>query len=246
MDNIFSSLSPSSSIKEKIEEENNSVLISLIHSKKSGAFGLSFLDSYKTVSLSDAACIIRILRDIDPNKTLDIVVNTTGGDLTHTEVICNALINHKGLVRVYIPLYAYSAGTLIALCGDEIHIEKNGVLGQVDPQLGWLSANTILEFSDSESIQNFLILNQSWIGDAVKLLRTQAQKAFTNVERLLTKICIAKGYEEDKIKKLIVELASGKYNHDKPFFYKDVKDFIPNISEGISDNILEFFDSKVT
>ena len=54
--------------------------------------------------------------------------------------IAYALREHKGKVTAFVPHYAMSGGTLIALAADEIVMCKHSVLGPVDPQLGQLPA----------------------------------------------------------------------------------------------------------
>jgi ClpP class serine protease len=55
------------------------------------------------------------------------------------------LAEHKGKVTVFIPHYAMSGGTLIALAAAEIVMDRNAVLGPVDPQIGDVAASSILK-----------------------------------------------------------------------------------------------------
>jgi ClpP class serine protease len=67
------------------------------------------------------------------------------------EQIAKALVEHKGKITVFVPHYAMSGGTLIALAADEIVMDSNAVLGQVDPQIGEMPAASIVKFSTSKS-----------------------------------------------------------------------------------------------
>jgi Serine dehydrogenase proteinase len=49
--------------------------------------------------------------------------------------IARGLSNHKAKVTVFVPHYAMSGGTLIALAADEIVMSRHAVLGPIDPQL---------------------------------------------------------------------------------------------------------------
>jgi ClpP class serine protease len=60
------------------------------------------------------------------------------------EQIASALAAHEGPVTVYVPHYAMSGGTLIALAADRIVLSPSAVLGPVDPQLGEYAAASIL------------------------------------------------------------------------------------------------------
>ncbi|XWK86597.1 MAG: hypothetical protein U7127_20645 [Phormidium sp.] len=48
-------------------------------------------------------------------------------------------------VTVFVPHYAMSGGTMLALAADEIVMDANAVLGPVDPQLGNFPAASILK-----------------------------------------------------------------------------------------------------
>src|SRR2546430_1460194 len=55
-----------------------------------------------------------------------------------------ALARDQAPVRVLVPHYAMSGGTLIALAADEVIMDPNAVLGPVDPQLGEYPAASVL------------------------------------------------------------------------------------------------------
>ena len=71
-----------------------------------------------------------------PEMPIDILLHTPGGLVLASEQIACALKRHKGKVTVFVPHYAMSGGTLIALAADEIIMDPDAVLGPVDPQLG--------------------------------------------------------------------------------------------------------------
>ena len=50
--------------------------------------------------------------------------------------IAKAVRDHKAKVTVFVPHYAMSGGTLIALAADEIVMCAHSVLGPIDPQIG--------------------------------------------------------------------------------------------------------------
>jgi len=65
-----------------------------------------------------------------------MVLHTPGGLVLASEQIALALEKHPSKVTVFIPHYAMSGGTMIALAADEIVLDENAVMGPVDPQLG--------------------------------------------------------------------------------------------------------------
>ena len=53
--------------------------------------------------------------------------------------------SNQGKVTVFVPHYAMSGGTLLALTADELVMDPNAVLGPVDPQIGDMPAASIVK-----------------------------------------------------------------------------------------------------
>ena len=69
-------------------------------------------------------------------KKLLVLLETSGGLVETTERIANLFRNHyPESVQFLIPNYAFSAGTILAMSGDEILMDYHSVLGPIDPQI---------------------------------------------------------------------------------------------------------------
>ena len=78
---------------------------------------------------------IEYLKEQDSTKnTLVVILETTGGYIEVVERIVSVFRRHFMVVNFVIPNYAYSAGTVLALSGDEIYMDYYSVLGPIDPQ----------------------------------------------------------------------------------------------------------------
>jgi hypothetical protein len=66
---------------------------------------------------------------------LVVVLETTGGSIEVVERISDVFRHHYGSVIFVIPNFAYSAGTVLSLSGDEIYMDYYSVLGPIDPQI---------------------------------------------------------------------------------------------------------------
>jgi ClpP class serine protease len=86
-----------------------------------------------SISIEDSEAILRVIRLTPPDQPTDLLLRTPGGLLLAAEQISKALTEHKGKVTVFVPHYAMSGGTLMALAVDGIVMESNAVLGPVDP-----------------------------------------------------------------------------------------------------------------
>lgn len=66
---------------------------------------------------------------------LVVVLETTGGSIEVVERISDVFRHHYNSVIFVIPNFAYSAGTVLSLSGDEIYMDYYSVLGPIDPQI---------------------------------------------------------------------------------------------------------------
>jgi ATP-dependent protease ClpP protease subunit len=211
---------------EDVEKRRDSKIIIIKHQKQSNILGNVFSSS-DSLDNEDALTFIKTLRNVPNDKTLEIILHTPGGSLTAASVIVNAILNHQGIVRVYIPQYAMSAGLIIALAADEIYLDHNAYMGPADPQiaLGY-SASTILHYTEKYESKD------SWVTDLVCFARITSQKAMNWTENLIKQIYKHKNIELTE--ELIYFLFSGQEHcHERPLFFKDLSTLIPFINEGV-------------
>lgn len=63
-----------------------------------------------------------------------VVLETEGGDIEVARRIAETLHHHYKVVEYLVPDYAMSAGTVLVMSGDVIHMDYYSVLGPIDPQ----------------------------------------------------------------------------------------------------------------
>ncbi len=84
--------------------------------------------------------------------SLDVILETPGGSGETAEDIVKLLHGKYQEVAVIVPGWAKSAGTIVAMAGDEILMEPASALGPIDAQLFWqgkvYSADNLLEQMD--------------------------------------------------------------------------------------------------
>lgn len=78
---------------------------------------------------------VRQRRADDPRNCLVVLLTTDGGYIEVAHRIVDTLRHHYPHVVFVIPNYAYSAGTVLALSGDEIWMDYYSRLGPIDPQI---------------------------------------------------------------------------------------------------------------
>lgn len=72
---------------------------------------------------------------VNKRSTLLVLLDTTGGVVEVVERIVRVLRTHYREVRFLIPDRALSAGTILAMSGDDILMDYHSVLGPIDPQV---------------------------------------------------------------------------------------------------------------
>jgi ClpP class serine protease len=87
--------------------------------------------------------------------------------------IAKAVREHKGKVTTFVPHYAMSGGTLLALAADETVTCEHSVLGPMDPQLGELPAVSLTKVVEDKPI--------SKIDDRTPVLADVGRKAIAQV-----------------------------------------------------------------
>ncbi len=68
-------------------------------------------------------------------KKLIVVLETHGGYIETVERIANTLRQHYAAVEFVVPDFAMSAGTVLVMSGDAIHMDYYSTLGPIDPQV---------------------------------------------------------------------------------------------------------------
>src|SRR5260370_6257454 len=156
----------------RFEQKRESRVIALIHRQET--MSLLGFPLMRYIDVHDSEEVLRAIKLTDPEVPLDLLVHTPGGLVLAAGQIAKALRRHPGKVTVFVPHYAMSGGTLIALAADEIVMDPNAVLGPVDPQVGQSPAASIPGVSQRKAPNE--------IDDQTLILADVAQKAVRQLE----------------------------------------------------------------
>lgn len=196
----------------QLEARRNSRAIALIHRQER----LSFLGFplARYIDINDSEEILRAIKLTDPNVPIDIILHTPGGLVLAAEQIAKALCRHPAKVTVFVPHYAMSGGTMIALAADEIVMDENAVLGPVDPQIGQQPAASILAVLEQKPLDK--------INDETLILADVARKAMRQVKDTLREILMSHTTPEEA-ETLAEVLSSGRWTHDYPITIEEAR-----------------------
>jgi hypothetical protein len=88
--------------------------------------------------------IVEEKRSQDPKRDkLTVIVTTSGGYIEIVHRIVDTLRHHYKFIEFIIPNYAYSAGTVFVMSGDEIYMDYYSRLGPIDPQVNNLEGRQV-------------------------------------------------------------------------------------------------------
>jgi ClpP class serine protease len=210
-----------------VERSQHTRVITMIHRQERRSL-LGFPVS-RYINLEDAQTIIAAVKDTPPNTPIDLILHTPGGLVLAAMQIARAIEAHPARVRVIVPVYAMSGGTLVALAADEILMGEFSVLGPIDPQLAGFPAASIVKARDSKPIQE--------VHDLTLVLADMGEKALTQVKQGATEL-MEERLGQEKAAALAEILAGGRWTHDYALTAKEAMALGLPIKVGIPPEVL--------
>jgi ClpP class serine protease len=198
---------------QQLEQKRKSRVIVLIHRQET--LSLLGFPLVRYINIEDSEAVLRAIKMTDNDVPIDLILHTPGGLVLAAEQIALALSKHPAKVTVFVPHYAMSGGTLIALAADEIVMDENAVLGPVDPQLGQHPAASILKVLERKPLAE--------IDDETLIMADIAEKAIRQVKRTVSMLLQDK-MPAEKADQLAVTLASGTWTHDYPITVQEAQE----------------------
>ncbi|MEF3275590.1 MAG: ATP-dependent Clp protease proteolytic subunit [Chloroflexus sp.] len=213
---------------ERLEQKRKSRVIALIHRQET--MSLLGFPLVRYISIEDSEAVLRAIKMTDRDIPIDLILHTPGGLVLASEQIARALQKHQAKVTVFVPHYAMSGGTLIALAADEIVMDENAVLGPVDPQLGQHPAASILRVLERKPL--------SEVDDETLMMADIAEKAIRQVKRTVCELLRDK-MTEAQAEEVAHTLASGVWTHDYPITVDEARELGLPISTAMPDEIYQ-------
>jgi ClpP class serine protease len=206
-------------LMREIESKRGSRVITLIHRQETMAL-LGF-PLFRYIDIDDSEEVLRAVKLTDDEVPIDLILHTPGGLVLASEQIAHALCCHPAKVTVFVPHYAMSGGTLLALAADEIVMDENAVLGPVDPQLGEYPAVSIIRAVEQKDVNE--------VDDKTLILADVARKAIAQVQSRAT-VILSEHMEAEKAEALAATLSEGRWTHDYPITVEEAQELGLNVS----------------
>jgi len=189
----------------RLERQRKTRVILLVHRQET--MSLLGFPIMRYIDINDSEDVIRACVMTDPEVPVDLVLHTPGGLVLAATQIARAIRDRKGKVTVFVPHYAMSGGTLIALAADEIVMSPHAVLGPVDPQLGQYPAASLLRAVSRKPVAE--------VDDQTLILADVAEKAVVQLRESAREL-LTRSQTSEKAKELAELLATGTWTHDFP------------------------------
>jgi hypothetical protein len=90
-----------------------------------------------SIDRDDTVPFVDLLHNVPPGEDLDFLLHTGGGDMDAAEKLISMVRNKvgNGVLRIVVPDFAKSAGTLMVLGADFVVMSDTSELGTIDPQI---------------------------------------------------------------------------------------------------------------
>ena len=213
----------------QLERDRHSRVILLVHRQETMKF-LGF-PVMRYIDVNDSEEVLRAIKLTDTSRPIDLIMHTPGGLVLAAGQIANALRRHEAKVTVFVPHYAMSGGTLIALAADEIVMDHNAVLGPVDPQVGQSPAASVLTVLERKEAKD--------IDDQTLILADIARKALAQMRTTVRELLAAR-MPPAQADALADKLSRGGWTHDYPITAEEAKALGLPVSTDVPEEIYEF------
>jgi ClpP class serine protease len=186
-----------------LEQARKSRVIALVHRQET--MSLLGFPLARFITIEDSEEVLRAVQLTDPDVPIDLILHTPGGLVLASEQIANALVAHRAPVTVYVPHYAMSGGTLLALAADQIVMAPHAVLGPLDPQVGQFPAVSVLRAVARKEVKD--------VDDQTLILADVAEKAQRQVRALVDRVLVRNGWRR-RARRIADAFTDGRWTHD--------------------------------
>ena len=212
----------------QLERERKSRVILLVHRQET--MRLLGFPIARYIDINDSEDVLRAIQMTDADVPVDLVLHTPGGLVLAALQIAKAVREHKAKVTVFVPHYAMSGGTLIALAADEIVMCEHSVLGPIDPQLGDSPAASLISVIEKKPVAK--------IEDRTLVMADVGRKAIAQVKQAASEL-LTRRLPVEQASALAEKLTSGIWTHDYPIWASTAKSLGLSISTDMPDDVFQ-------
>ena len=191
------------------------------------------------ISIENSHRIINILRKCHKKgKKLDLIIHSTGGTVEESDTIINAILENHVHVNAYIPRFANSAASMLALSCNKIYIDRFAYMSPTDPQITFNVSET--ETEDERTYSSRVLMDylkyvekeDSDIDTKIYLEALEAKQLHEDNINSVQKIINIRN-KKAKSDGIISRFCSGLYPHHAPLYFTELKNLGVHVDFGI-------------
>lgn len=213
----------------QLERKRGSRVIALVHRKESvSLLGIPLL---QFIDIEDSEAILRAIRMTADDVPIDLILHTPGGISLAAEQIARAICRHESKVTVFIPHYAMSGGTLLALAAHELVMSPDAVLGALDPLVGQYPAASVLSVAGRKNFDD--------MSDSTFILLDQAEKSMEQMKKTVAYL-LRHRHAETEAERLTEVFTAGNWTQDYPISVDELKEMGLSVNCEMPIEVLQF------
>lgn len=178
--------------------------------------------------------VLRAIGQTPDTLPIDLIVHAHAGLSLAAEQIAHALIRHPARVTVFVPHYALSGATLIALAADQIVLDPNAVLGPITPWIGSYPAASLLALLHEKPA--------AALDDRTLVLVDQARRAVGQVRTVAVELLLARGATPAAATEIAQMLTGGHWTPQYPILLEEAQRLGLAVSDALPAEIYPLMD----
>ncbi|QKF94288.1 peptidase S49 serine-peptidase [Fadolivirus algeromassiliense] len=224
-----------------IEQDTNSIIKIILNNSN------KYIDNNIFISIDNEDQFIDVLYQCKTlKKELKLIIHSDGGIVSSSDIIVNAILNSNVKITSYIPFYARSAATILALATDEIVMDTFSHLTPTDPQIliemdnrkSVYSSKVLIDFIDLKKNVN---IKTNPKNDNVILSALDAKVLHNDNIVTVKRILLKRNILMKTHKKILNMFTSGNYSHHYPVYFEELKKLGFNVNNTIPENIKNLY-----
>jgi hypothetical protein len=181
----------------------------------------------------DATDILSVIQQLQPDDPVDVILHTHGGSAAAANRIAAALVRRRH-TAAFIPFYAESAGTEVALATQQIFLGKEANLSPIDIHIEGTPARDIVQLVKDEGAK---------ASEGLKLAAKVAQRALRDEAKTVASL-IHPNHKKVLGARLAAKLTNGLSYHGELIRLPKAKRLGINVRCGVPESLYGFIGTR--
>lgn len=182
----------------------------------------------------DATDVLTVIQQLKPGEPVDVILHTHGGSAAAANRIAAALVKRRN-TAAFIPFYAESAGTEVALATEEIFLGKSANLSPIDIHIEGTPARDIVQLAKEQGAS---------ASEGLKLASKVATRALRDESKSISSL-IHPRHKKTFGAALARKLTSGRTYHGELIRIEKARRLGVNVKCGVPESLYGFIGKQI-